>query len=59
MVYLTRAQRVSLLRKYKQDKDGARSYREFRQRVQSGWDCVMLKWCGMYVGIEPDGYTHT
>jgi len=21
--------------------------------------CVMVKWCGMLVGIEQDGYTHT
>ena len=21
--------------------------------------CVIVRWCGMTVGIEPDGYTHT
>lgn len=21
--------------------------------------CVMVPWCGMYIGIEPDGYAHS
>jgi len=21
--------------------------------------CVMLPWCGMWLGIEPDGHTHS
>lgn len=24
--------------------------------VQHGHDCIILKWCGMWLGIEPDGY---
>lgn len=35
------------------------SYREFRKTVQSGWDCLMVKWQGMTLGIEHDGYTHS
>lgn len=35
------------------------SYREFRKTVQGGWGCIMVKWCGMWLGIEPDGYTHS
>lgn len=35
------------------------TYRQFRTLVHSGWDCVMVPWCGMWLGIEPDGYTHS
>jgi len=58
MVRLNREQRVSLHRKWSQDNQGM-SYREFRSTVQQGWDCVMVKWCNMWLGIESDGYTHS
>lgn len=35
------------------------TYREFRRTVQPGPDCIMVPWCGMWLGIEPDGYTHS
>jgi hypothetical protein len=35
------------------------SYRDFRREVQPGYDCIMVHWCGMWLGIEPDGYTHS
>jgi hypothetical protein len=35
------------------------SYRAFRRLVQPGWGCVMLPFAGMWLGIEPDGYTHS
>lgn len=57
MVYLTRAQRIALFRKWSQDQN-TMSYRDFRRTVQQGYDCVMVHWCGMWLGIEPDGYTH-
>lgn len=22
-------------------------------------DCIMVEWCGMHLGIEKDGYTHS
>ena len=37
-------------------------YREFRTHVHplfSGGGCVLLPWQGMWLGIEPDGYTHS
>jgi hypothetical protein len=36
-------------------------WRQFRARVQPafGDTCVMLKWAGMWLGIERDGYTHS
>ena len=58
---LTKEQRRAVYRKYLQNPDGARSYLEFRRRVGLGFagEYIMLPWCGMYVGIERDGYTHT
>jgi hypothetical protein len=38
------------------------SYRNFRKTVQplfGGNGCIMVAWCGMWVGIETDGHTHT
>ena len=37
----------------------ARSYMQVRRSVVPGFGCVMLPWCGMWLGIEPDGYTHS
>lgn len=37
----------------------ALTYRQFRRAVYPGWDCIMLPWQGMWLGIEPDGYTHS
>ena len=59
MQTLTKAQQVAIYRKYQQSPDGARSYLEFRRRVKQGYDCLMLNWCGMWLGIETDGYTHS
>lgn len=37
------------------------SYRQFRKAVQPIIcdRAVMVHWCGMFLGIEPDGYTHS
>jgi len=35
------------------------TYRQFRRGVQPGPDCIMIQWCNMWLGIEPDGYTHS
>lgn len=37
-------------------------WREFRSQVKPVWlgqGAVMLFWHGMWLGIEPDGYTHS
>jgi hypothetical protein len=48
---------------YRRSPDGARNWHEFFSRVQDGGigsnRYAVIHWCGMYVGIEPDGYTHT
>jgi hypothetical protein len=35
------------------------TFGEFRATVKPGYGCVMVFWCGMWLGIEPDGYTHS
>jgi hypothetical protein len=58
---ITRAQREAIARKFAQSPSGAATYREFRKRAQlASFDgVVMLPWCGMWLGIERDGYTHS
>jgi len=59
MTKTTRAQREAIARKFHQSPDGAATYKDFRKRVVQGFDCLMLQWCGMWLGIERDGYTHS
>ena len=35
------------------------TYKQFRRSVRAGWDCIMVHWCNMWLGIEKDGYTHS
>jgi len=49
----------SLYRKFNQDADGSETFLAFLIRVQLGYDCLMIKWCGMWLGIETDGHTHS
>lgn len=63
MVYLTKAQRAALWRKWMMmDVERRPSYRVFRKSVQPTFGCdgaVMVHWCGMWLGIERDGCTHS
>ncbi len=62
MKVLTREQRIALKRIYDRDWDKPDSYMKFRRTVECGTirdQFVMVKWCGMWLGIEPDGYTHS
>ena len=69
MVTINRAQRVALKRVFDRGpvygdfpsmpRLGPLTYREFRGTVQQGFGCVMVKWCNMWLGIEPDGHTHS
>ncbi|NBX10486.1 MAG: hypothetical protein EBR05_11990 [Marivivens sp.] len=58
---LTKAQRHALYRVWMRDETIAPSYLEFRRRavLDTMMDCVMIQWHGMWLGIEPDGYTHS
>ena len=36
------------------------SFLAFRRTVEPTYDeSVMVQWCGMYIGIEADGYPHS
>lgn len=38
------------------------TYRQFRTTIKpmfGGGGAVMLPWCNMWLGIEPDGYIHS
>ena len=63
MIKTTKAQRKSIYRKYCDNPDGSKTYREFRAKVQPGGfgsdTYIMIQWCGMWLGIESDGYTHS
>ena len=60
---LTRAQRVALLSVYHRGwgSHAKPSYLAWRRTARRAPfdDCVMVPWCDMWLGIEPDGYTHS
>ena len=66
---LTRPQREALKRVYDRPHtfrdqyagNKRQSYRAFRRTVQPEFcgPAIMVHWCGMWLGIEPDGYTHS
>jgi len=58
MYKLNKQQQLALLRKWQQANQDM-TYLQFRRTVQHGFDCVMVQWCGMWLGIETDGYTHS
>jgi len=64
MKVLTREQRIALKKIYDRDCgwwDKPDSYLKFRRTVEipMAIDCIMVPWCGMYLGIETNGYTHS
>jgi hypothetical protein len=61
--WLNDAQYEAVNKLYRRSPDGSKDRREFFTRIQ---DCGIgsdryagINWCGMFVGIEPNGYTHT
>ena len=61
---LTRKQREALLKVYGRGWGGnpkPKTYLQFRRTAQREvcGDAIMVHWCGMWLGIEPDGYTHS
>lgn len=61
MCKTTRAQRESLLRLFKRLESGTMTYREFRKQATPAFSCgaIAVPFCGMYVCIETDGYSHS
>ncbi len=71
MKVTTKEQRKALYRVWLRDHDadpktyqiGRHAYGEYlkfrRTAFQTHMGCMMLPWKGMWLGIEPDGYTHS
>jgi hypothetical protein len=59
---LNEAQEKALRQLYDGNPDGSTNYEDFQKRVfplLGEPEVAMLRYCGMVVGIEPDGYTHS
>jgi hypothetical protein len=59
---LNKVQRKAVYQLYKGNPDSSPSYWRFRHRVFPLFGepkVAMIRFCGMVVGIEPDGYTHS
>jgi hypothetical protein len=67
---LTKDQQLALLRKWQQCQQTTRgldgklhtTFLAFRRSCQTafgGDGMIMVYWCGMWLGIEKDGYTHS
>lgn len=59
MPVLTQEQRLALKKVYERGFDG--TYLQFRRTAVCAvfTDCVLIPFCGMLLGIEPDGHTHS
>ena len=57
---MTPAQRDALLVVYAR-KDIGQTWQEFIESAQPDplMGCLMVPWCGMWLGIEKDGHTHS
>ena len=56
---LSKEQQTALNRVWTRNNQG-KSYLAFRRTVCATFDCaVLVHWSGMWLGIEPDGYTHS
>jgi hypothetical protein len=61
MTRTTKAQRKALKRVFDRAPQ-ALTYRKFRALAQPTFGCdgaIALPWCGMWLCIERDGYTHS
>ena len=62
MIEMTDAQRDSIRARFLLDPDGCDSLDEMEERARPMWGsdpCILLPHCGVWYGIEVDGYTHT
>ena len=56
---LTKEQQISLKGKHDRSNQNL-TYLQFRRSVVPEIEgCILVKWCGMWLGIETDGYTHS
>ena len=56
---LTKEQVQTIIRKWKQNSDGSPNLQHFFNRVQVSRDYAGIVWCGMFLGIESDGHSHS
>jgi len=57
---ITKAQQQALLAIWDRNSPtNPPTYLAFRRQVQPGPGCILIPWSGMWLGIEPDGYTHS
>ncbi len=52
-------ERVPLSTVQRDPMQSAASYRQFRRTARMTFDCLMVPWAGMWLGIETDGHTHS
>ena len=58
-IEVTVPQMIALFTKWKQSDQGM-SWLDFANSASSGtFGCIMVYWCGMWLGIEQDGYAHS
>lgn len=58
-IEVTVPQMKALFRKWKES-DQDMSWHDFAKSAGVGsFGCIMVQWCGMWLGIEEDGYTHS
>mgnify|MGYP000194437423 CR=1 FL=1 len=58
MTKLTKEQKAKLYSKWIQADQGL-TYMAFRRTIDVQSEYIMVLWCGMYLGIEKDGYCHS
>ncbi len=60
---LTEAQNLAVQDKFAQEPDGCETISDLYDRIVPEMGIpgavLIIKWCGMVVGIETDGYAHT
>jgi hypothetical protein len=57
----TQEQEMALLEVYsRQEMDiSLDDFKASAEFLIGGGGCLMVQWCGMWLGIEPDGHTHS
>lgn len=59
---LSKPQQRALLKAYRRQNYPVGSFLKFRRNVHPmlcGQGAIVVPWCGMWLAIEPDGYTHS
>lgn len=54
---LTKHQQLALKKVFLRTEE--KNYLKFRRTVLQGWGYIMVPFAGMWLGIEPDGHTHS